>query len=190
MCVHHCVVLPLAKATKASIYLAWASNLIERRALKGRQPSHVPGWHGFSLVNTSVLHPECTPHNPRRREGLLLLTKWAKKKYICSIYLHFFGWITMHHLTRWKANILSQAWETHPINEAFFHPLVSLTGVTAHHKEQPAQNTICQFGGRQGPFIHVSHSSVSIYSVFSGLEKETKRNFRTLLCVLFSNLQL
>ncbi len=77
----------------------------------------------------------------------------------------------MHHLTRWKANILSQAWETHPINEAFFHPLVSLTGVTAHHKEQLAQNTICQLGGRGGQFIHDSLSSVSIYSVFFGVER-------------------
>lgn len=77
----------------------------------------------------------------------------------------------MHHLTRWKANILSQAWETHPINEAFFHPLVSLTGVTAHHKEQLAQNTICQLGGRRGRFIHDSPSSVSIYSVFLGVER-------------------
>lgn len=34
VCVLHCVVLPLAKATKASIYLSWASNLIERRLWK------------------------------------------------------------------------------------------------------------------------------------------------------------
>lgn len=87
------------------------------------------------------------------------------------MYLHFFSWITMHHLTRWKANILSQAWETHPINEAFFHPLVSLTVVTAHQKEQLAQNTICQLGGRRGQLIHDSLSSVSIYSVFLGVER-------------------
>lgn len=87
------------------------------------------------------------------------------------MYLHFFRWITMHHLTRWKANILSQAWETHPINVAFFHPLVSLTVVTAHQKEQLAQNTICQLGGRWGQLIHDSLSSVSIYSEFLGVER-------------------
>lgn len=79
--------------------------------------------------------------------------------------------ITIHHLTRCRANILTQAWETHPINEAFFHPLVSLTGVTAHHKEQLAHNTICQLGDRLGKFIHDSLSSISIYSVFSGVER-------------------
>lgn len=68
------------------------------------------------------------------------------------MYLHFFGRFTMHHLTRWKANILTQAWETHPINEAFFHPLLSIAVVTAYQREQLAQNTNCQLAGRQtGP---------------------------------------
>lgn len=132
----------------------------------------MPGWHGFSLVNTLVLHPECTQHNLHWSEGLLPPTNGEKRGstsvlYICISLVE----ITIHHLTRWKANILSQAWETHPINEAFFHPLVSLTRVTAHHKEQLAQNTICQLGGRRGRFIHDLLSSVSIYSVFLVVER-------------------
>lgn len=79
VCVLHCAILPLAKATKASIYLSWASTLTEK-ALKGKQPSHVPGWHGFSLVNTLVLHPECTQHNLHWSEGLLLPTIGEKKR--------------------------------------------------------------------------------------------------------------
>lgn len=72
-------------------------------------------------------------------ERLLLLTNVEKKKqYICSMYLCF----TMCHLTQWKANILSQAWETTPSMRLFFHPLVSLPMVIAHQKEQLAQNTL------------------------------------------------
>ena len=71
----------------------------------------------------------------------------------------------MHHLTRWKANILTQAWETHPINEVFFHPLLSIAVVTAYQSEQLAPNTNCQLEGRRGQLIHQSPSSLSIYSV-------------------------
>lgn len=95
------------------------------------------------------------------------------------MYLHFFGRFTMHHLTRWKANILSQAWETHPINEAFFHPLVSLAVVTAYQREQLAPNTNCQLEGRRGQFIHHSPPSFSSYSVVLRAEKGPSRNFRT-----------
>lgn len=74
VCVLHCVAPLLAKATKASIYLSWASSLWEQ-GLKGRRPSHVPGWRAFSLVNTSELHPGSARHNLHQSEGLLLLTK-------------------------------------------------------------------------------------------------------------------
>lgn len=52
----------------------------------------------------------------------------------------------------------------HPINEAFFHPLVSLPIVRAHQKEQLAQNTLRQLEDSLGHFIHDSPSSGSIYS--------------------------
>lgn len=106
--------------------------------------------------------------------GITPCHKWRGKRsstsvlYICISLVE----ITIHHLTRWKANILSQAWETHPINEAFFHTLVSLTRVTAHHKEQLAQNAICQQGGRWDCFIHDLLSSLTIYSVFLVVERQ------------------
>lgn len=96
-----------------------------RKDPERRQPSHAPGWHGFSLVNTSVLHPWCIWLNLHQNEGLLPQTSLEKRRsstsvlYICISLVR----ITMHHLTRRKESIFSQAWETHPINEVFFTPL-------------------------------------------------------------------
>lgn len=55
-------------------------------------------------------------------EGLLLLKKEARKRSSTSVVCICISLleITMQHLTRWKENILSEAWETHPINDSLF----------------------------------------------------------------------
>lgn len=79
VCVRHCVVLPLAQATKASIYLSWASSLIEKRPWKAGTHNMCQGDMAFPLL-TLFLRPECTQHNLHQSEGLLLPTNGEKKK--------------------------------------------------------------------------------------------------------------
>lgn len=50
VCVLHCAVLPLAKATKASIYLSWASSLIEKRPWKAGSHHMCQGDMAFPLL--------------------------------------------------------------------------------------------------------------------------------------------
>lgn len=154
VCVLYCPTLPLAKSTKASIYLPWVSSLIEKRPCEAGGHHMCQGDMAFPLLtlqSQTWSAPNTTSTRATNREKRKKKKERERKWCICSTYLHFFSW---HH------NAPLDLMESEHFHSGMRNPphqwsLFPHSGFFSR-SNSTSQNTICQLRGRRGHFIRDS----------------------------------
>lgn len=101
LCVLHCVLFPLAKATKGSIYLSWASSLIEKRLWKASSHHMCQSDMAFPLLTLQSC-TECTPTPSPPHWGITPADKRGEKEVVHLFFIFAFLWLRSQYTT-WLA---------------------------------------------------------------------------------------